>query len=739
MAPPAGSPGFKNQLLLAFLRNLHRAPGLRAGLLGGVAIFASGFLLGLWGWIRETPSPPRGDELFYWEQQIEATRSLLTDLVLAAGAPARWQLQGARWTVPLLVLFLAAVASGRLFPNRLQVWLTTSLSSFNCVYGSGKLALQLSRDQRERGTGPLAIAPNDESRAGYRKARLPVIRARERARLERAVAGNVVIAADESDLANAELSEELFRSSGDRRPRRILARINNFSLRTQLSDHYGAALPASDTGLTLFSTLDLHARNCLREFPLDRFKLAARPSFSHALVVGYQEMGEAMVLTLLKSSHFAHGEPVRVTVVDRDSQSRRSEFEARFPEAFSHRPPAFEPANRTNGGVPYELLSRLDTEGNGPTAIFVCISDPSVGVSVGLDLLKQHRFLGAHLPPIYVIAADANPGSEDSVLDLLDLGHGGMMRVTRAEIEIVDGELLLQERLDKLAERSHERYLEDRRREKGFKIGALPSYYHWPQLPESFKEDNREQADHHWLKLRDIGCVVTREPSKVEFSREEIEALAMSEHNRWLAARKIRGWRHGPDRNDPARIHPDMVPWDALPEDSRKKSRKTIRRLPKNLALIGHCVQRSVFVRIVAAGSALPSREALESYRSGIQARCPGKRLVVVSELSTEAERGICRVLCENGAAALVLLLPRPVYEVVAALPPSARARFTELARRATRIVAGVDSRQPDPLPIVGSYPSSETRSLLLGVDVPSISRADRIVEDGSVRWADEA
>jgi RyR domain len=729
---------WKDHLLLGFLGSLHRAPGARGGLIGAASIVAAGFFLGLWGWVEGKPSPPRGDEYFYWEQQIATTARLMTGGELGDDALPSWQFQWVPWTLPLLALWVATVVFLRNFPNPLRVWLTTHLSSFDCIYGAGPLALQLSQNHGERKVGVLAIAPDGDTEARYRAKRLPVIRATERARVEKAVAGNVVIAADDSDLSNAELSQDLF-SAGSIRPRRILARINHLPLRTHLSESYGATQPASETRLILFSTVDLQARNCLRRYPLDRFKLAATPKDSHAVVVGFSEMGEAMMLALLKSSHFTHGRPLRVTVVDRDPQARRSEFQARFPEAFSHQLPGFEPDDRAGGGMPHELLKRFVVEGKEPTAIYVCLPTPSECVACGLALLKQYRLLGIHLPPIHILANTASPGFEDSLRALRFLDDGGMLRMNRAEIEIVDGELLLQERLDALAQCIHERYLADRLAQGG-QIGDQPSYYPWSQLLEPFKEDNREQADHHWLKLRDIGCaVVPGAPGSFELTPEEVEALAMSEHCRWLASRKIRSWQYGEQRDDARRKHTDIVPWEDLPEKQREISRETIRRIPEYLGLMGNTVERSLFVRLMASESARPRPEALSSYRRGIQARYPGKRLALVSDLTTEAEREACGFFVQDGAADFVLLLQRPIYEIVAALEPPARASFTRLARGASRILAGVGGRDPATLPLPGASRQGHNRTLVLGEPIPSFSPVDRIADDGTVRWADEA
>jgi hypothetical protein len=39
------------------------------------------------------------------------------------------------------------------------------------------------------------------------------------------------------------------------------------------------------------------------------------------------------------------------------------------------------------------------------------------------------------------------------------------------------------------------------------------------------------------------------------------------------------GWKYAPKRNDTKKLHPDLVHWDVLREESREKDRDAIRNL----------------------------------------------------------------------------------------------------------------------------------------------------------------
>jgi hypothetical protein len=63
------------------------------------------------------------------------------------------------------------------------------------------------------------------------------------------------------------------------------------------------------------------------------------------------------------------------------------------------------------------------------------------------------------------------------------------------------------------------------------------------------------------------------------------------EHDRWCARYLLDGWHKGP-RDDEARTHPCLVPWEDLEETYRDNDRAAIRQIPGLLALIGQHIVR---------------------------------------------------------------------------------------------------------------------------------------------------
>jgi hypothetical protein len=66
-----------------------------------------------------------------------------------------------------------------------------------------------------------------------------------------------------------------------------------------------------------------------------------------------------------------------------------------------------------------------------------------------------------------------------------------------------------------------------------------------------------------------------------------VERLSESIHDNWAVRRMSEGWRHGPNRNDSEKIHPDLVPYAALPEAEKEYDRTTVRETVKAILALG--------------------------------------------------------------------------------------------------------------------------------------------------------
>jgi len=126
--------------------------------------------------------------------------------------------------------------------------------------------------------------------------------------------------------------------------------------------------------------------------------------------------------------------------------------------------------------------------------------------------------------------------------------------------------------------------------------GKGPSAVPWEELPEEFREANRDQARAIVEKLRVLGLGIAPGVSgtvsgMIAFSDEQMDRLARMEHLRWMAEKERNGWVHGSVRDNNTKIHPDLVPWEELDEQAKEKDRNAVGVIPKILKAAGYVIQ----------------------------------------------------------------------------------------------------------------------------------------------------
>jgi RyR domain len=73
---------------------------------------------------------------------------------------------------------------------------------------------------------------------------------------------------------------------------------------------------------------------------------------------------------------------------------------------------------------------------------------------------------------------------------------------------------------------------------------------------------------------------------------ELVEKLAQNNHDHWARKRIEEGWCYGATRNDKEKEHPDLVPYDQLPESEKEYDRKTVVEALKAIIALGYEVRK---------------------------------------------------------------------------------------------------------------------------------------------------
>jgi ppGpp synthetase/RelA/SpoT-type nucleotidyltranferase len=136
--------------------------------------------------------------------------------------------------------------------------------------------------------------------------------------------------------------------------------------------------------------------------------------------------------------------------------------------------------------------------------------------------------------------------------------------------------------LDPAAQEIHRRYVSRNLR-------RLPANLKpWDELPDTYKNANREQAAYAVHILETVGFEVRQVADKPQifddFTEEELIRMAKLEHGRWIVGRLREGWRLG-DRDDSLLLHDCLVPWEKLPDDIKQANCATVADFP---AILSH-------------------------------------------------------------------------------------------------------------------------------------------------------
>lgn len=70
------------------------------------------------------------------------------------------------------------------------------------------------------------------------------------------------------------------------------------------------------------------------------------------------------------------------------------------------------------------------------------------------------------------------------------------------------------------------------------------------------------------------------------------EQIARNVHEVWAKSRLDEGWVYGPERDDVARTHPGLVPYEALSEEEKDYDRNTASNTLKLVVKLGYEIRK---------------------------------------------------------------------------------------------------------------------------------------------------
>lgn len=525
-------------------------------------------------------------------------------LQISVDPPMPWQLNAARILAPLVAAYTALQALAELFAGQMRSLRLRFRRDHVVICGLGRKGLVLARGFLDRGQKVVVIeqdAENDLVRQCRDLGGVVLLGdATEPWLLRKAgvarAAHLFTLCGD--DGVNAEIAVRAAQLLGSRPgpPLTCVLHIYDPQLCALLRERELDTRPSGRLRLEFFNVYDLGARVLLEEHPLVPPGAAAGTGDAHLVIVGMGRLGESLLVHAARRWHAggpATRAKLRATLIDQNAGAIARALLVRYPGLA--RCCELVPLDMDVHSGVFQQADFLAAAGPSirPARVFVCLDDDSLSLSAALALVRPQR--DGHPTIVVRMAQDAGLAV---LLRGVDTGSGsfrhlrafGLLDRTCHPGQVLRGTHEI------LARAIHEDYLRQQAA-AGVQPGQNSSMVPWDALPEHLKEANRQQADDIGVKLRAVHCSAAPQldwdEPLFEFTPEEVERLGRMEHDRWMAAKRRDGWRHGPTKDSDAKTHPCLVPYDQLPPDEQEKDRAAVRQIPATLAKVGFRVQRS--------------------------------------------------------------------------------------------------------------------------------------------------
>lgn len=392
-----------------------------------------------------------------------------------------------------------------------------------------------------------------------------------------------------------------------REPVDFWIKIDNPKLGERLAEYFGLTDVQERLHPRFFSLEETAARRLWRNHPLDLYAEGQGQSLVHLCVYGFDSLATQIMTEAVRQTRPVHRKRMKITVLTEDPEQTREQLLAWRPGLFQCSDLAFERLPFHPVGISDADYHRLPGEA---TAHVVCHDDPDAAAATALSLRrlllseppgiesKGNRRLNA---PILVrfdrptgigqLLSANETGTEDrsaSWPDGVEVFGGfdemlvGDMR-DPLEPTVID---TAREEIAKTIHLSYKAGVAEAARLARLEGAGSPEHrkaeQEWRGLAPEFRDSCRHAADHLWTKARTLHGRIGYEPERQDslvLGDEDFAQLTALEHQRWVDERLLAGWSHADKRVDVAKQHPNLVPYDRLPEREREIDRTMAERL----------------------------------------------------------------------------------------------------------------------------------------------------------------
>jgi voltage-gated potassium channel Kch len=494
-----------------------------------------------------------------------------------------WELQVARFAAPLVAAYAIAHALAAVFREQVEAVRLQFVRDHVVVAGLGRKGRLLAQALLRRGDRVVVIeadAGNSELDAVRATGGLVVVgdardaETQRRAKLGRA-SHLAVLCGD--DATNIEIAARAREEAGGRRSGSLQCVVHLVDpdlcllLCTEELERYGQA-PVRFDFVNVYSAAAQALLRTHPPFPQDD-NVAQR-----VVVVGAGPTARHVLVALARAWATRNpraGRRLAVTVVGPDPQALAT-LGQRHPELDRF-------ADLQAAAAPAAAVAE-----QAPAVVYVCPDDDAAAMASALEL----RGLLVGRPTRVVVVLEQRSGLGRLLQDAPRVAGGPSLATFGLLDETCQPDVLLTGTTEILAQALHRVYRDAHAGAADVEDAALRP---WSDLPESLRESNRDHAAHVAVKLaaigHTIGPLIDWDAAQRPFSADEVETMALLEHDRWVTERRRAGWQRGP-RDLRRHTTPYLVPWEQLSDEVRDQDRVFVRQLPSLLASVGLQAQR---------------------------------------------------------------------------------------------------------------------------------------------------
>ncbi|MFX0033657.1 MAG: RyR domain-containing protein [Candidatus Hodarchaeota archaeon] len=330
----------------------------------------------------------------------------------------------------------------------------------------------------------------------------------------------------------------------------------------------------------------------------------------HLLIIGFGHLGESVLLQAIKMCHYADDRGIKITILEKKAKALEKHFLFHYPEILSEKKGWEKPLtdisflnSNFNNLKKVEAQIKYIDQNHPVTAIIICIEEETNAIKFGVDLIPMLARFEAELDSEQIPIKLHFPISVylDENEDIFKLPSNYPISAFGLINYTCSHEIVINEMLDLIAKAIHEDYRQkqekEKQKEKQLPMERMPFIVEWDKLSPAIKDSNRQQADHIPIKLRALNIQIIPKKQKDQyiqemkkqgkkvtlfegFTEKENEKLARMEHNRWCAERWINGWKYSEIRDNNKKLHPLLVPFNALTDEQQKIDWEFINNIP---------------------------------------------------------------------------------------------------------------------------------------------------------------